>query len=269
MTIESPKKTYSAIVGDNTIDRYLGLHSIEFVGGNALNVAAQLGLAGDEVAYFGAVGDDAAGRLITSRLAEIAVDLSGLVVAEGDTAVTEIRLTEGDRYFEREDFGVTADYFPGGDELRRIAEARWVHIGMLPRASELRGILRALNPGLTISQDCAVAQGYTDLDVAFESAGEDREAATATAIAAVGAGAGLAVVTRGADGAIAHDGDRWWEQDALPIDVVDTTGAGDSFIAGFLSARLTGRDVRQAMEQGARWAAATCQHVAGFPQPSV
>jgi fructoselysine 6-kinase len=255
-----------AVVGDNTIDRYLGLDNAEFVGGNALNVAVQLGLARRNVAYFGAIGADREGRLIREALLRAEVGVSGLIVARGETALTEIRLTAGDRIFDREDFGVTAEYFPDPEALADIAAADWIHIGMLPRATEFRRAVRAVNPKALISQDCAVASGYDELSVAFESVSGDRDAAVLAATGAIAAGASLAVVTRGADGSIAHDGCSWWEQDALPIEVVDTTGAGDSFIAGLIAARMRGDDIARSLAQGARWAAVTCQHLAGFPQ---
>jgi fructoselysine 6-kinase len=255
-----------AIVGDNTIDRYLGLDGVEYVGGNALNVAAQLALAGEPVHYFGAVGPDKDGRTITETLQRTSASIDGVMVLPGETALTEIRLTDGDRFFEREDFGVTADYFPSPAHLDLMAAADWVHLGMLPRATELRSALKARNPLVTISQDCAVAKGYSDLDIAFESVGESDQAAADAAARAVSAGVALAVVTKGAAGAIAHDGREWWREPAVPIDVVDTTGAGDSFIAGFIQSRSRGAGISEALTDGAKWAAQTCQHVAGFPQ---
>ncbi|GAA3869824.1 hypothetical protein GCM10022381_11360 [Leifsonia kafniensis] len=62
----------------------------------------------------------------------------------------------------------------------------------------------------------------------------------------------LAVCTRGAAGAIAleADGSRH-EIDAVPADVVDTNGAGDAFMAGFLAATLRGAPVARALEAAA------------------
>ena len=48
--------------------------------------------------------------------------------------------------------------------------------------------------------------------------------------------------------------------------VIDTTGAGDAYIAGFLAARLNGADVPMAMAAGHTCAAACCGHPGGFPQ---
>ena len=262
-----------ATVGDNTIDRYVGDESARYAGGNAFNVAAQLAGHGRRVAYFGAVGADADARTIARGLHRAGVDPVGLVSLTGPTAVTTIRIDGGDRVFESEEFGVTADYFPSDAHLELLARARWVHLGMLPRADELRARLagpsrRSGGSGLQsrpiVSQDCAVSSGFTELDVAFGSVGE-RGDALGWARAAVAAGARTAGVTRGAAGAVATDGSRWFEQAAIPADVVDTTGAGDAFIAGFISARVEGAAMPAALERAAHWAASACGHRGGWP----
>ncbi|WP_432993049.1 PfkB family carbohydrate kinase [Dactylosporangium sp. CA-233914] len=258
------ERRWVAVVGDNTVDRYVGEENVSFSGGNAFNVAVQLSRAGVAVRYFGAVGDDADADIIRAGLHANGVRATDLVALPGVTAVTDIRVTpDGDRVFEREDFGVTADYFPSGADLDAIANADWVHIGMLPRADGLRSALGGVEHGV-ISQDCAVADGFDGLDVAFLSAGENADA-EAIAIEVREAGVPLVVVTRGADGALARDDSHTFVQQALPAKVVDTTGAGDSFIAGFIAARLDGATLQEALESGARLASATCGHRAGWP----
>jgi fructoselysine 6-kinase len=111
-----------------------------------------------------------------------------------------------------------------------------------------------------------VSGGYRDLSVAFESADLDR--AHAVGEAALSKGATLAVVTLGAEGSIAFvSGNGEIKQPAMQVDAIDTTGAGDSFIAGFIAAFLQSLDVPAAMAAGAAWAARTCLHFGGFPQP--
>ncbi|TAM67752.1 MAG: sugar kinase [Microbacteriaceae bacterium] len=257
----------AAVVGDNTIDRYLGTSSTQYVGGNAVNVAVQLSSRAGGIGYFGAIGADPDGDTIRRVLTRTTLDLGGLVTADGASAVTEIRLTSsGDRVFEREHFGVTAQYYPDAVAIERMASARWVHIGMLPRSAELIEELAERNPMLPISQDCSVSTGHRALQVAFDSAGEDPARAAQLAQNALANGAALAVVTLGSLGAIASDASTRWQQDAHPAHVIDTTGAGDSFAAGFIDARLNGRSVQDALAAGSRWAAQACEHLAGFAQ---
>ena len=71
--------------------------------------------------------------------------------------------------------------------------------------------------------------------------------------------AGTAIATLGAEGSLAYDGHQFYRQCALPVNIVDTMGAGDAFIAGFLYAAACGLGVKQAMEQGAAGAARTLQ----------
>jgi len=262
-----------ATVGDNTIDEYVGEDSGTFVGGNALNVAVQLRRLGHDVSYAGAVGRDAAGERIRSALDGLGVDLGGLVVLDGATSVSRIRVRpDGDRVIELEDFAVCAHYRPTEEELDRLATHAFVHLGWTPYATEIRRALRAR--GARLSQDCAISAGYEHLDVAFCSAGDDLETARTMAEQAVEGGARLAVVTCGPAGSLAFDGRTWWRQGADPVVVVDTTGAGDSFIAGFLGAYADvdgegddeGDEVAVALRAGAATAARTCGHRGGWPQ---
>ncbi|WP_458780540.1 carbohydrate kinase family protein [Arthrobacter sp. D3-16] len=65
-------------------------------------------------------------------------------------------------------------------------------------------------------------------------------------------GPGLAVCTRGAKGAIALEADGTkYEVAACPADVVDSNGAGDAFMAGFLFATLHGAPITDALEAAA------------------
>lgn len=252
-------------IGDNTIDLYVGADNLSFVGGNAVNVAVQLAEAGQDVAYFGAVGPDKRGARVRRALAERGVGVEHLTVISGVTSTSLVEVARnGERHLSAEDFGTSADYRPTSAELDALADCCVVHIGWTPVAGQIRAALAGR--GVVVAQDCAVAEGYDGVDVAFCSAGEARPEADRLACEALAGGARLAVVTRGAAGSIAVDGARSWSQDAVRVPVVDTTGAGDSFIAGFLAAFGGGATVEQAMRRGTDSAAQTCQHRGGFRQ---
>jgi sugar/nucleoside kinase (ribokinase family) len=78
---------------------------------------------------------------------------------------------------------------------------------------------------------------------------------------------GTLVITRGADGALAVDHGERAEVAAAPAPhVVDTTGAGDLFAAGFLAARLRGRELAGCLETGALAAAEVISHFGARPE---
>ncbi len=60
----------------------------------------------------------------------------------------------------------------------------------------------------------------------------------------------LVIVKCGADGAYAQAGKQAWHSPALQVDVIDTTGAGDSFNAGFLAAHLLGEPLERCLRYG-------------------
>jgi fructoselysine 6-kinase len=257
-----------AAIGDNTIDLYVGRDSYSFVGGNAVNVAVQITRLGQPAWYFGAVGPDVAGNQIREALVACGVDVGGLVQLPGRTSTSRIRVDEaGVRHFESEDFGVSESYLPNAEALERAAQCGAAHIGLMPGAQTVRQFLAGR--GVLVSQDCGVTirpDGYRWMGIAFCSQEAAGVPADSLAEDAVDGGAALAVVTCGAEGSIAFDGRTRWRASAVPVEVVDTTGAGDAYAAGFLHARLAGADVDQAMSAASEHAAEACAHLGAWPQ---
>ena len=72
-------------------------------------------------------------------------------------------------------------------------------------------------------------------------------------------GVGCVAATRGAEGAIVVDDSGCFEVPAFAIDVVDTTGCGDAFSAGFLRGLSLGRDHRSCAVLGCATAALVAQ----------
>lgn len=260
-----------AAVGDNCIDRFLPPVGLSAVGGNAVNVAVHLARLGHRAAYFGAVGDDADGGRMLRCFIENGLDLAGLrIIAGGRTAYTEMATSpDGEREIRFEEFGVCRGYRASPSDIERLQRMRHVHIGWLDDGGALKRQLRAA--GVSVSQDLSVNADPShvapqDLSIAFASAGPSEAQAEALLRQLLSAGAGIAVVTCGPLGSRASDGRAHAAMPAAPARVVDTTGAGDSFIAGFLDAHLGGAELAAALAAGAQRAALTCGHFGGFPQ---
>jgi len=259
-----------ASVGDNCIDRFRPPVSQSFVGGNAVNVAVQLARLGHESFYFGAVGRDADGSRTRRLLAENGVRLDHLQERDGVTAYTDIEvLSSGERVIAFEDFGVCAGYAPDQADIDVLKTMDHVHIGWMDDGGALRRALAAA--GISLSQDISVNAdpenlGIEGLMIAFGSAGDDDQVGEEMLQRLFAQDAGIAVVTRGSKGSAALSGAARASTGIRAVDVVDTTGAGDSFIAGFLSAHVSGAPLLQCLEAGRDHAARTCTHVGGFPQ---
>ena len=88
-----------------------------------------------------------------------------------------------------------------------------------------------------------------------------------TAVAAIAPKVETLVVTRGAAGALAVRGSERADVSAEPVrEVVDTTGAGDLFAAGFLFGEATGKSLDQSLRLGAIAAAEIIQHYGARPE---
>ncbi len=254
-----------ATLGDNCIDRYLPLGQAA-VGGNAVNVAVQLALAGEQCSYFGAVGCDTEGSWTRDALVANRVSVTHLQELTAPTAYTDIDVdASGERIIAFEEFGASALYAPDAADLSALAGMDHIHIGWFNGASALRHALAGT--GVTFSQDVAVNPDAAGLDVGIESVGPSMPLAKAAIERLHAMGCGIAVVTCGPMGSMASDGNGIVTTGIASVaNVVDTTGAGDTFIAGFLTAWKRGFPLSSCLASGRDAAAVTCTHVGGFPQ---
>lgn len=258
-----------AAVGDNCVD-VINPGARRFVGGNALNVAVHFARLGGRSAYFGAVGADEDGALVRRLLVENGVGVEHLVRRPLATAHTGIDIdSNGERRIASEDFGACVGYAPRDTDLRALLEADHVHIGWLDDRGALRRVLTAA--GRSVSQDISVNAAPENLcveglSIAFVSAPGHHKAGVRLARSLFSQGARGVVVTRGAEGSSVFLDGFEAEIPAAPIQPVDTTGAGDSYIAAFLHWWLSGASPEQAGHAAAAHASRACLYEGGFPQ---
>ncbi len=253
------KQPFLVAVGDNCVDYYVQTRA-GHPGGNPVNVAVYFTRLGGRAAYIGTVGTDKGGWLIRNGLREKNVDISHVHVKPGATAVTRVELQDGDRIFSGYDEGVMADFDLSESDLDFICTADLAVGGISGHAeryfSRIRG--RGISTAFDFSNeygDPVTEKIFPYVDLAFFSYGGHDVTGFLRQMRAKGPT--ICVATLGADGSVAYDGQRFYRQGIVPCRVVDTMGAGDSFIAGFLHGYLEGLDILECMVSGAQCSAVT------------
>jgi len=261
-------------VGDNCVDFYLPPINRRYIGGNAVNVAVYLRRAGIPSAYIGVVGDDADGELTLRKLREEGVDVSHVQIVAGQTATTHIRLTpSGERQFIYEYLGPQPALELDELTLKFISQHSLVHNTMaggteayLSRFNRAAGLIVSVDYGER-SHPEFITRTLPFVNLAFFSMNaEQRSDAEALARSKFSDELRLVVVTLGAGGSLAYDGDLYY-QAAIPVRAVDTLGAGDSYIGTFLAYWLRGAEISICMQNASVAAAETCTHFGGWSQP--
>ncbi|MEO3790156.1 carbohydrate kinase family protein [Nonomuraea sp. B10E15] len=240
--------------------------------------AARLGL---RTAFAGRVGDDAAGRFALNVMAERGVDVSHCVIGPRPTAMTVVLADGTDRAILTSPGclpDLTVDDVPSG-------LARHVHVSsyfLQPAlAAGLPGFLAGeRRGGATTSLDTnddpagawdGVGEVLGEVDVFLPNAAEAVSIArnlarnlaarsssgagpsgtgpesVEAAAARLGALGPAVVVKNGGDGALAWERGRLTRAPAVRVEPVDTVGAGDSFDAGFVAARLRGMSLPECL----------------------
>lgn len=258
-----------ATIGDNVIDIYAA-DSQGFVGGNCVNVAVFARRAGAaRSAYFGVVGTDALGVDVLTALRGEDVDTYGVRKSDGVTAWCRIAHIEGDRVFIDSDKGVSL--FRIDDELLDVLDG--FDVAHMAYSGRMEEDVRRVSEHVPVSFDfsdrhdpayiAAIAPYVTY--AAFSGGKLDEVGCRRLAQTAIDAGAANVLITRGADGALFWAaGDEPVRVAGRRIPVVDTLGAGDTFIASMLVGLLSGAPVDRALEDATAHAARTCQTYGGF-----
>jgi sugar/nucleoside kinase (ribokinase family) len=257
--------------------------------------AARLGL---RVAFAGVVGNDALGRFMLEAMAEHGIDVSACVVEPHLPTGATVIMTSGSERAMLTAMGTIGALDVDAVPSSLIARARHLHVGGFYLQDRSRDRLPAFfaaarERGLTTSFDTnwdpterwdgGVVETLRASDVFFPNAVEARRIAriddvdkAAGALAAMGAkgrtdGGPVVAVKLGAAGAFAVTaGGPIVRVPALLVDPVDTTGAGDSFDAGFMRAWLDGGDLRESLELGVACGALSTSGLGGVDgQPTL
>jgi sugar/nucleoside kinase (ribokinase family) len=226
--------------------------------------AARLGL---RTAFVGKVGDDTFGRFMVDSLRERGIDMSGVVVdATIKTGLSVILSRRTDRAILTYLGSIAALRFPEID-LDLLKSARHLHLGsfflldaLRPDIPQLFETARSLGCSVSLDTNYDPAEKWNgnlldalkQVDIFLPNETEllciTRETDVRVGLQSLGEVVPLIALKRGADGAVARQGAETYSAHSIPVKVVDTTGAGDSFDAGFIYGYLNGWDVPRSLQ---------------------
>ena len=252
-------------------------------GGAAANVAAWLVVAGVDATLVGRIGDDVLGRWVTDELTALGVDVQVSVDVNLPTGTCIVLVDpDGERTMvpssgANDSIGACQAELPEQADLLYVSGYSLLNPAVRPYAVEALRVAR--ERGWPIAVDAASAAPLARMPEFLDLVGRDvlllantDEALVLTEFDEAGAAAqslalrcGQAVVKRGAAGAVWSDGSGVWAGAALDVEVLDTTGAGDAFAAGFVAARLAGAAAGAALKAGAELAARAITHPGARP----
>jgi fructoselysine 6-kinase len=253
-----------AAIGEVGADVYLP-EGERVLGGISANFARSALRAGADVGLFATIGDDETGRFLRAELARLGLD-AHVRTMPGPSATQRIELpASGERVFCGWTAGVLRDYRLDRADTEAIAA---FDVAAMPYSASQRPLFEQLlsirGPAMVadFSQDAAdddpdrpdlwIAPWASRLSVAFVGGRPSFLDALRTLSRASDL---LVVLTVGADGAFALDRGRVLHQPTLATTIVDTTGCGDAFQAGFTTAHFGGASIEDALRAGAEQAA--------------
>jgi sugar/nucleoside kinase (ribokinase family) len=265
----------------------------EVSGGSAANTVAFLAALGGRAAYIGKVADDQLGDVFAHDIRAIGVTYDTPRLTEGlSTARCLIFVTPDAQRTMQTFLGATTQLGPEDVNMDYIASSKVVYLeGYLwdqPRAKKamrdaaMKAQANGAKVSLTLSDAFCVGRFREEflelaeqhVDILFANESEILSLYQVKtfdeALQQVRRHCEIAALTRSAKGSVVVSGDEVHVIDAVPgVKVVDTTGAGDAYAAGFLYAYTKGYDIATCGRLGGVMAAEVISHYGARPEADV
>lgn len=266
---------------------------VEASGGSAGNTVAGICSLGGRAAFLGKVADDAIGAAYIADMTRVGADFYGSPLIGGPATARSMIVVAGDGERSMNTYlGASTEFAAADVDAEAIARGEWLYLeGYLfdkpsaktafVRASEAAALARR-KVAITLSDVFCVERhrdsflhlirSHVDLVLAnehevlalYETDDFDE------AMAKLRGDCQMAAVTRSAKGSYVMSGSETWIEKALPIErVVDATGAGDQFAAGFLYGLTHGLTPPQSAQLGHLCACEVIGHMGPRPQVSL
>jgi sugar/nucleoside kinase (ribokinase family) len=264
----------------------------EISGGSAGNTAAGVAMLGERAGFIGQVADDQLGEVYRHDVSSIGVEFitPARPQAEAPTARSLVLVTPDAQRTMNTFLGAAQNLSSESLDEVQLRSAKILYLeGYLwdpevPRAAMERAIEITRSAGgavaFTLSDSFCIDRHRDSFNALIDSGRVDILFANEveivsltgqsdfdSAVESAAARVPVLVVTRGEKGAVAVEGGEQVEVPAEPVErIVDTTGAGDLFAAGFLAGRARGRSNLESLRMGAIAAAEVISHYGARPE---
>ena len=283
----------SMMLVDDDRSRHLHAHvtpNMMSSGGSVANTSHGLASLGGRSGFIGKIADDDLGRVFATDLHEAGVSFFPAPKDHGlPTGRCVIVVTPDGQRTMNTFLGAGAVLCPADISREAVQSAEWVFLeGYLFDKDDAKEAFRVAaqyaheagrKVALTLSDSFCVQRHHADfynlvceeVDLLFAN---EHELAVlfgtddfAASVRVLREKCPLAVVTRSKQGSVVVSGDEYIEVPALPVDpIVDATGAGDMYAAGFLYGLTHGKSLEQCAEIGTICAAEVIMHMGPRPQ---
>lgn len=239
-----------------------------------MNQSVRFKQLGWDASFVGALGTDREGELLFQALTAYGIDCSRARKETGKNASNILMTDEAGERFE-----APGAWRGGVYETHRLSDLDWAHLAKMDlwvshaNHNDYLSALEKKSKGQFFAVDFLhlkdmelLARSLDAVDIAFFGGTADMEPELAKIARERRA---LIVLTLGSEGSIAFHGEKVFRQEALPLEkVMDTTGCGDAFQAGFTNSFYRFKDVPRALLDGALLGKTAASQVGALPWPS-
>lgn len=243
--------------------------SFQALGGNVANVAAGGQKLGLKTAIISTIGEDSNAKIIMEELQRLKIDTDFIATdSKVKTRYSIILNFQGEKtvlsYHQKRKYAwpknlPSPDWFyysslsDGFEDLQEkiinyLAKHRTVRLAYNPGSFQLKNNPDRVREIIALAD--VVILNLEEAEKVLDTTLKKEKNITAFIHKLLSLGAKEAAITNAAEGAWAGNIDEVWQMKGLPVKVASKTGAGDAFSSGYLSAKILGHDIEEALRWG-------------------
>ena len=241
-------------MADNCIDVYYKLDRY-YLTGNSIDFAFNYKDMGGDITEMTILGNDVFAMALEERLKEREIPLRVIKRVDRPTGMATMDIVEGDKRHLKFEGNAMNEIELSDEDIEFIKEfdivyaERWTKIDRYIKDIKRHGQIYVYDFSKRLEQESNdLILPY--LDYAFFSYDKDDEYIRDFMKKSEQKGAKVVIAMLGENGSLAYDGKRFYSMSAEKVNVVNTVGAGDSYIAAFMYGISLGEDIESCMKRG-------------------